>query len=81
MCVDLTLRDGYFNGFYTVMPEDCVGLYAPDLHEVSLKNVRNLFGDVSLSQAVIVIWPSTGRQKKTLRPSEPIAVTGTSPIN
>ena len=63
VCVESTLRDGYFNGYYTVMPEDCVGSYAPDLHEASLKNVRNLFGDVPISTQVIEIWNQAGRQK------------------
>ena len=63
VCVESTLRDGYFNGYYTVMPEDCVGSYAPDLHEASLKNVRNLFGDVPISTHVIEIWNQAGRQK------------------
>ncbi len=62
VCVESTLRDGYFNGYYTVMPEDCVGSYAPDLHEASLRNVKNLFGDVPVSQDVIDIWREAKRK-------------------
>ena len=63
VCVESTLRDGYFNGYYTVMPEDCVGSYAPDLHEASIKNVRNLFGDVPMSPTLIDVWRGAGRPK------------------
>ena len=62
VCVESTLRDGYFNGYYTVMPVDCVGSYAPDLHESSLKNVRNLFGDVPHSQEVMDVWQNASGQ-------------------
>ena len=63
VCVKSTLRDGYFNGYYTVMPEDCVGSYAPDLHDASLRNVRNLFGDVPASKAVIDVWRAAGQRR------------------
>ncbi len=46
VCVESTLRDGYFNGYYIVMPEDCVDSAARDLHDATLMNVRMHFGDV-----------------------------------
>lgn len=59
VCVESTLRDGYFNGYYTVMPEDCVASYARDLHEASLRNVRSLFGEVPPARALIDLWRAT----------------------
>lgn len=46
VCVESTLRDGYFNGYYIVMPEDCVASAAPDLHEGTIMNVRKHFGEI-----------------------------------
>ena len=46
VCVESTLRDGYFNGYYIVMPEDCVDSPARDLHDATLMNVGMYFGGV-----------------------------------
>ncbi|HIC60692.1 MAG TPA: cysteine hydrolase [Rhodospirillales bacterium] len=46
VCVESTLRDGYFNGYYIVMPEDCVDSPARVQHDATLMNVRMYFGDV-----------------------------------
>lgn len=60
VCVESTLRDGYFNGYYIVMPEDCVDSAARDLHEGTLKNVRVHFGDVPETGAEIAaLWSGT----------------------
>lgn len=56
VCVESTLRDGYFNGYYIVVPEDCVGSHAQDLHEATLKNVRMFFGEVTTAAAVKEAW-------------------------
>lgn len=59
VCVESTLRDGYFNGYYIVVPEDCVGSAAMDLHEATLKNVRMFFGEVVTAEAVKAVWGGT----------------------
>ena len=63
VCVESTWRDGYFNGYYIVVPEDCVGSAAPDLHEAALKGVRMFFGEVTTGAALCDIW-SGGEQLK-----------------
>ena len=69
VCVESTLRDGYFNGYYTLMPQDCVGSYAPDLHEASLRNVKNLFGDIPPAKTVIDVWRDLPHQTERARDS------------
>ena len=54
--VESTLRDGYFNGYYIVMPEDCIGSHETDLHAGTIKNVRQYFGDVPSSGEVMASW-------------------------
>lgn len=56
ICIDSTFRDGFHNGFYVVIPKDCVGAANKELHEATLKNVQFLFGDVVESRAVIDEW-------------------------
>ncbi|MEE2971346.1 MAG: cysteine hydrolase [Pseudomonadota bacterium] len=58
VCVESTLRDGYFNGYYIVMPEDCVASAAQELHEGTIVNVRRHFGEVVATGAEIsTLWP------------------------
>lgn len=57
VCVESTLRDGYFNGYYIVMPEDCIDSAARDLHEGTIKNVRMHYGEVPATGAeVAAVW-------------------------
>ena len=64
VCVESTLRDGYFAGYYIVMPEDCVGSGAEDLHQATIKNVRALLGDVPQSAEIIHIWAGAGQVRR-----------------
>ncbi len=64
VCVESTLRDGYFNGYYIVVPEDCVGSAAPDLHEAALKSVRLFFGEVTTGAELRAVWAGGGSVRK-----------------
>ena len=55
-CVDATLRDAFFRGFYVVVPEDGVGSHIPDLHDATLRQVRMLYGDVTTTDALARLW-------------------------
>ena len=56
VCVDSTLRDGYFNGYYIVVPEDCVGSNIQHLHDATLESVSAHFGEVTSHSALIACW-------------------------
>ncbi|MBI3092043.1 MAG: cysteine hydrolase [Candidatus Tectomicrobia bacterium] len=56
VCVESTLRDGFFNGYYTVVPSDCVAANSPDLHASSLKNIELFFGYISTSAELQELW-------------------------
>ncbi|OGA52088.1 MAG: hypothetical protein A3G25_21560 [Betaproteobacteria bacterium RIFCSPLOWO2_12_FULL_63_13] len=56
VCVESTLRSGFFRGYYVVVPEDCVGGSARDLHDATLKNVRIFYGIVTDSTALGSVW-------------------------
>ncbi len=49
MCVDSTLRDGFFAGYYIVVLEDCVGSNSLAGHNGTLATVRNNIGTVVTS--------------------------------
>jgi len=53
ICVDSTLRDGFFNGYYIVVPEDCVGAADPELNAATLKTVDMNFGTVTSADEAI----------------------------
>ncbi len=53
VCVDSTLRDGFFRGYYIVLAEDCVGSNSQPGHEGTLATVRNNIGTVLPSSAIV----------------------------
>jgi ureidoacrylate peracid hydrolase len=46
VCVDSTLREGFFKGYHIVLLEDCVGSNSRTGHEGTLATVRNNIGTV-----------------------------------
>ena len=61
VCVESTVRSGFFRGYYIVVPEDCVGAPFPDLHEASLKNISTYYGAVSDAASLAGIWKGAAR--------------------
>lgn len=56
VCVESTLRDGFFNGYYIAVPRDCVASHSPDLHDATLKNVELCFGNVTSGAELQRLW-------------------------
>ena len=56
VCVESTLREAFFHGYYIVMPPDCVGSANLPLHEATIKSVEFIFGHVPKSTGVMDIW-------------------------
>lgn len=56
VCIESTLREGFMNGYYIVVPEDCVASHHPVLHQATLENVRQSFGDVVSSADLLSVW-------------------------
>ncbi len=56
VCVDSTLREGFFHGYYIVMPPDCVGSANVPLHEATIKSVEFIFGHIPESGQVMGVW-------------------------
>ncbi len=53
VCVDSTLREGFFLGYHIVVVEDCVGSGNRQAHEGTLSTVRLNFGHVVGSKEVL----------------------------
>jgi ureidoacrylate peracid hydrolase len=53
ICVDSTIRDGFFNGYYIVVPEECVGAADQTLHAATLKTVDYTIGTVTSGDEII----------------------------
>jgi nicotinamidase-related amidase len=53
VCVDSTLREGFFLGYHIVVPEDCVGSSNRAAHEGTLSTVRVNIGAVLSSDEIL----------------------------
>jgi ureidoacrylate peracid hydrolase len=60
VCVDSTLREGFFLGYYVVLLEDCVGSNNRVGHEGTLATVRTNFGFVVSSDVVFKVLAQRG---------------------
>ncbi len=56
VCVESTLRAGFFKNYYIACPQDCVATYNPTLHEATLQNISYYFGLVTESEKICDIW-------------------------
>jgi ureidoacrylate peracid hydrolase len=56
VCVDSTLREAFFHGYYIVMPPDCVASANVPLHEATINSVELIFGHTPQSEVVMDIW-------------------------
>ncbi len=61
VCVESTTRHAYFLDYYCVVPRDCVAAYGDDLHEMALKNIDFLFGEVSESDRILKDLSAAGQ--------------------
>lgn len=59
VCVDSTLREGFFLGYNIVLAEDCVGSNSKAGHEGTLATVRNNIGTVVDSQEITRLLSGT----------------------
>ncbi|MEE2760212.1 MAG: isochorismatase family cysteine hydrolase [Pseudomonadota bacterium] len=55
ICVDSTIRDGFFNGYYIFVPVECVGATDTELHAATLKTISNNIGTVTTGDEIIRI--------------------------
>lgn len=61
VCVESTLREAFFHGYYVVMPPDCVGSANKTLHEATIKSVEFIFGHTALSDEILGFWKPDDR--------------------
>ena len=62
VCVESTLRAGFFRGYYIVVPQDCVGGPFKDLHDATLKSVGMYYGSVTGAKALAALWAGAAQQ-------------------
>jgi ureidoacrylate peracid hydrolase len=56
VCVDSTVRDAYFRGFYPVIPEDLCAAPDAEAHRAALATLGHFFGEAVRSQDIIDTW-------------------------
>ena len=67
VCVDSTVRDAYFRGFYTVIPEDLCAAPDFDIHRATLETLGQFFGVVVPSDQIVQSWSKHDRVRGTPR--------------
>jgi nicotinamidase-related amidase len=58
VCVNTTVREANDRGYDCLVPEDCVGSYFPEFHEMGLKMIKaqgGIFGWVSHSEKILAV--------------------------
>jgi nicotinamidase-related amidase len=53
--VEATFRDAAYRDYYTLLVEDCVAAFDPELHEASLL-VQRRRHDVATAETVLTAW-------------------------
>jgi ureidoacrylate peracid hydrolase len=69
VCVDSTLREGFFLGYYIVVAEDCVGSNSRAGHEGTLATVRNNIGTV-MPAALLIETLQSAASSASMRSAE-----------
>ncbi len=55
-CVESTVRDAFFNDYYTVVAEDCVAEASSDRHANALSKMAQAFGLVVPAAEIMRVW-------------------------
>jgi nicotinamidase-related amidase len=56
VCVDSTVRDAYFRGFYPVIPDDLTATSDPEVHRMTMATLGHFFGVVVRSEEILKTW-------------------------
>jgi nicotinamidase-related amidase len=55
-CVESTVRDAFFNDYYTVVAQDCVAEASSDRHQNALAKMAQAFGQVMPAAEIMKVW-------------------------
>ncbi len=56
VCVESTARDGFMLDYYVIFAGDLTAAYDESLHENTLKNIKEHFGQVLTSEEILAAW-------------------------
>lgn len=56
VCVESTARDGFMLDYYIVYARDLMAAYDEKLHDNTLRNIKEHFGEVVTSEDILAIW-------------------------
>ena len=60
-CVDSTTRHAYFHGYYTVFVDDLTGGAPPEVHQMTLDSMNQLFGVTATAAEIVEAWEKAPR--------------------
>ena len=61
VCVSSTAMQGWFQGYYSIIPSDASSTNDTALHEATLKNHAIFFGYTPKTEEIVGIWRKTGK--------------------
>lgn len=61
-CVDSTTRHAYFHGYYTVFVDDLTGGAPPEVHQMTLDSMNQLFGVTATADEIVAAWKASRDQ-------------------
>ncbi len=65
VCVESTTRHAYFLDYYCVVPENCVAAYGDGMHEMALRNIDLLFGEVTDSAHIVAALAASSPSRES----------------
>lgn len=55
-CIDTTVRTAYHQGYFVVVPKECVASDDKPAHQKTLENIERYFGDVVSLKKILADW-------------------------
>ncbi len=56
VCCETTARQAFLRDYYVVFTSDCTATFTPQMHETTLANIDQFFGEVATADQVMGCW-------------------------
>jgi ureidoacrylate peracid hydrolase len=56
VCVETTARQAFLKDYYVVFTSDCSATFSQAVHDATLNNIDQFFGEVVTSEQIMACW-------------------------
>jgi ureidoacrylate peracid hydrolase len=60
VCVETTAREGFLKDYYIVFTSDCTATFSQAMHDATLFNIDQFFGEVVTARDIMTCWEAAG---------------------